>query len=827
MMKMMRNNKYNEDNNNSDASQHAPHLDDFNNTSTPAPPLPNHSEHEIQDPSVDLSASSSASSSSSTMITNQQQQQHPLHEKEEPLHAGVVVHSIMNHYGGLTLRNVSYKKKDKMILSDISCTFPQGQMTCIIGSSGSGKSSLLDLISRRVNNSKECFGEIEFKGRSMTKKLFQKEGGYVFQDDILLATDTIHETLLEASLLKSKLSKNQSLLQLLKERSDRTFEIENQMGLYSCRKVKIGNGEKKGASGGQKRRVSIAIQLINNPDLLLLDEYSSGLDSFTALQIGKTLSSMAHEQKKTILATLHQPSSSLFALFDNVMLLSKGRLIYFGPISEIKSYFSKIGYPVPQDTNLADWLINTVSNPFLQQQSIDKAILADLPSELQKTQQPLALLEPSESQLSISVEGNIATSSDEQIQVATGTILTTEKKKEKLENEMAVMQIRVDWMAEVFKMLQNAKITNISSHNNLKISEKPHEDLQNLPQTISQFDDSLTSRILIEFVKYLVLVWRNLRTTVRDPLILVSELFQTIFLGIFTGLLYFRLPLDQQSITDRISALFFVVACAAYAPSASVVATFPQQRALMSRERESNLYGTFTYYAAYTTVHTPVEAIFPCVMLICTYWLVGFQNRPENFFILLGILIIVQWLSESLGLLVGALVKTVDVGNLVLSVLMTIWMCFGGYLIRNSQIGWWFYPFSYTSLFRYSVHAMTQNEFNQLNFKCAAVSKALQSVNVTELCTFRNDSSILLPNSTHYLPLEPYTAEICSKMNWNNTITTLSSFGCLQNGEQALAYVFEDSKIPIWGNVLILLGMFVFLRICIYLALRFRRFGKR
>ena len=81
----------------------------------------------------------------------------------------------------------------------------------------------------------------------MTKKLFQKEGGYVFQDDILLVTDTIHETLLEASLLKSKLSKNQSLLQLLKERSDRTFEIENQMGLYSCRKVKIGNGEKKGA----------------------------------------------------------------------------------------------------------------------------------------------------------------------------------------------------------------------------------------------------------------------------------------------------------------------------------------------------------------------------------------------------------------------------------------------------------------------------------------------------------------------------------------------------------------------------------------------------
>ncbi|KAG2379387.1 hypothetical protein C9374_007526 [Naegleria lovaniensis] len=767
----------------------------------------------------------STSSSSSTAFTNEHANMHPQEEE-----------SAVMYMDGLTLRNVCYKKKDKMILSDISCTFPQGQMTCIIGSSGSGKSSLLDLISRRVNNSKECFGEVEFKGRPMTKKLFQKEGGYVFQDDVLLATDTIHETLLEASLLKSKLSKNQSLIQLLKERSDRTFEIENQMGLYSCRKVKIGNGEKKGASGGQKRRVSIAIQLINNPDLLLLDEYSSGLDSFTAFQIGKTLSAMARDQKKTILATLHQPSSSLFALFDNVMLLSKGRLIYFGPISEIKSYFSKIGYSVPQDTNLADWLINTVSNPFLQQQPIEKSLFVDLKPELQKPQQPLALLEQSESQLSISVEGNLG--GDEQIAGANNgdTILTTEKKKEKLENEMAVLQNRVDWMAEVYKVIQNARMTKFLSQNNLSTEKLEVQDdsspthpqkLQPLTSSQQQLDESLFSRILIELVKYLVLVWRHLRTTVRDPLILISELFQTIFLGLFTGLLYFRLPLDQQSITDRISALFFVVACAAYAPSASVVATFPQQRALMSREREGNLYGTFTYYAAYTTVHTPVEAIFPCVMLICTYWLVGFQNRPENFFILLGILIIVQWLSESLGLLVGALVKTVDVGNLALSVLMTIWMCFGGYLIRNSQIGWWFYPFSYTSLFRYSIHAMAQNEFNQLNFKCAAVSKALQSVNISDLCSFRNDSSILLPNSTDYLPLQPYTTEICSGMNWNDTITTLSSFGCLQNGEQALAYVFQDSKIPIWGNVLILFGMFVFLRICIYLALRFRRFGKK
>ena len=434
---------------------------------------------------------------------------------------------------------------------------------------------------------------------------------------------------MESSLLKYKHKKGNKLTEIWKSCSERTFKVENDIGLYSHRKVKIGTEQKKGASGGQKKRTSLSIQLINNPDLLLLDEYSSGLDSYTALEIGKKLQTLAHDQGKTIVATVHQPSSALFSLFDNVILLAHGKLVYSGPVAQVKNYLKMVGYPMPEDTNPADFLISIVSNPFLKQEKLMSASAINLHA-VEKSESAIEIL--------IDNEGKSA--------------------KEQLSNELDVIKNRIDWLAKFYSNLYQSPSNTI------------------LSKSDSNDDDkfSLNAYLVENILKLLVLIYRNLRTTFRDPMILLSELFQSVFLGIFCGLLYFKLATDQQGITDRISAIFFIVAAISFVPAASVVATFPQQRLLFTRERESNLYGTFTYYASYSIVHIPVEAIFPVVNLICAYWLIGFQNNPGNFFIFAGIMIIVQWLSESIGLFVGALFESVDVGNLVISVVMTVWM---------------------------------------------------------------------------------------------------------------------------------------------------------
>ncbi|EFC44464.1 predicted protein [Naegleria gruberi] len=688
-------------------------------------------------------------------------------------------HELPNASQALILENIGFKRKKKQILSDISCTIPSGQLTMIIGGSGGGKSSLLDIISKRVR--KGCSGTITFKGQPLTKKLFHKQGGYVYQDDILLSTDTIHEILLESSLLKYKHKEGNKLSDIWKMCSERTFQVENDIGLYPHRNVKIGTEQKKGASGGQKKRTSLSIQLINNPDLLLLDEYSSGLDSYTSLEIGKKLQRLAHEQGKTIVATVHQPSSELFGIFDNVILLAKGKLVYCGPVSQVKSYLKKIDYPIPEDTNPADFLISIVSDPYLRQEKSMTSSVSE------------AVVAKSGSCIEICIDND---------------------GEKTMEQQLEIIQNRIDLLSSFYKSKYNSSQTSTGS-------------VLDNPLTDSDERRNIQSILIEGFLKLLVLTYRNLRSTFRDPLLVLSELVQAVFLGLFCGLLYFKLSADQQGITDRISALFFLVTCFAIVPATSVVSTFPQQRLLFTRERESNLYSTLTYYTSYTIVHIPVEAIFPIVNLICAYWLVGFQNNPGNFFIFCAIMILVQWLSESIGLFIGALCESVGVGNLILSVVITIWMSFSGFLIRNTQIGGWFYPFSYTSLFRYSVHALAQAELSGMSFECSSTNKILSTVNMTDICSFRNGTSIPI-NGSSQISIEPYTEQLCSELNWNQTVATLTSSTCFKSGEDALNYYFEGSNhIPIWGNVLILFGMLIIMRIAIYLALRFKRWDRK
>lgn len=114
------------------------------------------------------------------------------------------------------------------------------------------------------------------------------------------------------------------------------------MGLTQCAETLIGGWLRRGISGGERKRTSIGYEMISNPSLLLLDEPTSGLDSSTAFRIVKLLRKQA-ERGMSVLATIHQPSSELFFLFDRVILLSEGYTIYNGPPSRVKEYFEQFG----------------------------------------------------------------------------------------------------------------------------------------------------------------------------------------------------------------------------------------------------------------------------------------------------------------------------------------------------------------------------------------------------------------------------------------------------------------------------------------------------
>ncbi|KAL9652984.1 hypothetical protein ABK040_015499 [Willaertia magna] len=760
---------------------------------------------------------------------------------------------------GVFVKNVTYQVKKNKILDDITCFFPQGEVTAILGPSGCGKSTLLDIISQRISiNNSDSSGMVSYSGKILTKQRFQQIGGYVYQEDILLSTDTVHECLLEASLLKSNYG-NKSFYQVYKERKERVKVLKQEMGLTVCENVRIGDSGQKAASGGQKRRVSISIQLINDPQILLLDEITTGLDSFSSYQIGKILRSLAHDKKKTIISTIHQPSSELFALFDNVLVLHSGKLVFFGPVKALKEYMTAINYPIPDSTNPADWLLNIISNPYLTTSEEEEDGYSSSEDEAvshysQHDTNSIVLTEnnsPSSYIYNINNNNNNNFESSGIINKALPVIpnistnnylkrdsivpMINQTSKEITMtaaggDETQVIMNRIEHLADFYRKNYTEKERFLPS-----MSAPIRKESTYTPGTLSGGYQSQSKLKLActRFYNYfytfcaktLILMFRFLRTTWRDPLIFYSEMAQAIIIGLFTGLLYFRLGLDQQGIQDRLAAFFFLLTAASYIPTTSVISVFPLQRALFTREREANLYGPLLYYLAYSIVHMLIEMIFPLIMLLCAYWLIGFDNMADKFFIQLVIFVLIQLLSESLGLLVGALSRSVDFANIVVGVIITIWYCFSGYLIRNDQIGYWFYPFAVTSIFRYSLHAMSQAEFSGQTFSCPSVSKVLDVYNVTTLCNFKNETYLTLPDTNMDVRLNNYTNDICNSIDWNRTMNAISPSVCLTNGDDILKYYFPN--FPLYGNILILILMLILYRIAIYLALRFKRWGRR
>lgn len=150
----------------------------------------------------------------------------------------------------------------------------------------------------------------------------------------------------------------------------RVQQIIDDLKLNKCENTKIGGPLIKGVSGGERKRTSIGVELITNPSLIFLDEPTTGLDSYTATQVMRTLKDLA-KSGRTIVQTIHQPNSDIFELFDKLMLLAQGKVIYFNEASLAVNYFAGIGHRCPELTNPADFFMSVMSIESIELEDID------------------------------------------------------------------------------------------------------------------------------------------------------------------------------------------------------------------------------------------------------------------------------------------------------------------------------------------------------------------------------------------------------------------------------------------------------------------------
>lgn len=240
----------------------------------------------------------------------------------------------------------------KTILHPMSFDIPESSLTCIIGGSGSGKTTLLNCLANRKFNSGTMFKEGDVRYNS-SSTLESYRHAYVTQQDILIPTLTCYETLMYAAELKlPKLSSHS-------ERSKLVEEIILTLGLKECKQTLVGNQENKGLSGGERRRLSVGLQMVSNPSVLFLDEPTTGLDNYNAYLLCKSFQYLANKLGKTIIMSIHQPREDIFKLFDTVLILSKGNLCYGSSHADLFNHFNFLGYGIPQTkVNPGDFFID-------------------------------------------------------------------------------------------------------------------------------------------------------------------------------------------------------------------------------------------------------------------------------------------------------------------------------------------------------------------------------------------------------------------------------------------------------------------------------------
>jgi len=270
---------------------------------------------------------------------------------------------------------IEVKKKTSVILKGVSGRANTGQMLALMGPSGCGKTSLLSVLSQRVPSNSVVSGEVLINGQP-TNKSMKRRMGFVFQDDLLLHAMTVHETLLFSALLRlpEKVSKQEKL--------DKVDTIIEQLGLTKVKHSRIGREQQRGVSGGERKRVSIGVELISSPSILFLDEPTSGLDSSTALSIVSLLKNLAIDDNMIVISSIHQPRSNIFQLFDRLVLLKSGEIIFAGNTANVVPYFSSIGYDIPSMTNPADWLLDILTATNLDIPVFNSSKISQAPIEI-------------------------------------------------------------------------------------------------------------------------------------------------------------------------------------------------------------------------------------------------------------------------------------------------------------------------------------------------------------------------------------------------------------------------------------------------------------
>ncbi|PWN42701.1 hypothetical protein IE81DRAFT_119342 [Ceraceosorus guamensis] len=615
----------------------------------------------------------------------------------------------------LHFENVGYSISERTVLDGITGCVKPGQVMAIVGASGAGKSTFLDILADR-NKRGATHGDVLVNGRRISSADYKRVVGFVDQEDCLMPTLTVYETVLYSALLR--LPREMSL----EAKRFRTLETISELGLLGVKDSRVGSAGHRSISGGEKRRVSIACELVTSPSILFCDEPTSGLDSFNAFNVVESLVTLARNYNRTVVFTIHQPRSNIVALFDQLVLLAKGKMVYSGPLSACAPYFEGIGHGCPTGFNLGDHLVDLTA----------EASLSEKPSQQASTSvsRPLSSAGLSDVRAGDFADEEAAAGSSTELRTRPGSTVDPSNGKQSLRHKTSKLAAGVR-NALGSRPLATAQITPrlaalVDTYAKSSVSEELQKEIrsfENEAGSASLPDVSDPERSLQGYEKaslwtqLVILSGRAFKNLYRNPMLMAAHYTMSLVLAVLSGLLYANVTNDIAGFQNRLGLFFFILSLFGFSTLTSL-GLFAEERALFVRERANGYYSPITYFFSKLIFDVlPLRVIPPFILGGIVYFLVGLLPSVAAFWSFIAALVLFSLAVSAVVLFISISIKDKGVANLVGSLVMLAGMVSSGFLVNRNSTPWWLQKAFGVSPFRAGLEVLLIVQVKDLTLK--------------------------------------------------------------------------------------------------------------
>ncbi|KAI9595733.1 P-loop containing nucleoside triphosphate hydrolase protein [Syncephalis fuscata] len=586
----------------------------------------------------------------------------------------------------------------KTILNAVSGVFEAGKITAIVGPTGAGKTSLLNVIAAQTNNGEIC-GNVYLNGQHVQSSDIHAVSGFVYQKDIFYSTMTIRDALMMSAILRC------SDLKTKEERLDRVQSVLEVFGLDDAADTLIGNWHNRGISGGEKKRTSIAAELVTNPSVIFLDEPTTGLDSLVAYQTIAALNRLARDGR-TIVTTLHQPTYDIFNMVDNIIFIAEGRIIYAGPTNRIIKYFSQLGLHCPVHNNPMDFFFLEIfhqdnDNNSGYFESSDKDIFSSRHS-----------LQSSTTTVETKQKDNFIAGSANQ------TACLFEDKVGIFLGVPVNKRLEILWQAwenngNDFKLKSSLMPFNKSNEK----SDNHRDENTNQNADLIRYAGRKTCSFRVQWC---YLLKRSVKNLIRNPSTTAMKAMQMV-VGAFVFLVvYWRLYArhQQNQIEDLGGMAFFMCSVAIWQFSFTAASAFCVNREVFTREYRCKYYNLSAYFFSVLIIDLPLHAAITLIFYFITYYGIGLNPEPYRAGLSALIAILQALCGFVIGLGVSCVTRRYDhiPGFVVLFIVPM--MVYGGLFANLKAMAPWLRWLSWLSPIKYGFVAMLRLQAENTELSC-------------------------------------------------------------------------------------------------------------